>query len=231
MKSLGIVIPSFNELESLRVLVPTCINLLTENPNLQIVIVDNGSNDGTNLYLEMYSDIERFKYLILEANQGYGGGILAGLNQLETEYLSWTHADLQTDIFDIFKFDLNSLPDYFLAKGIRRGRSVSDYIFTFGMTFYILLKFRRFCNDINGQPTIISRKLFYQFNYPPSDFSFDLYAFIMAKKMNSLIIRKKIHFSDRRYSHSKWNFGFTSKINLIIRTLKFSNSLKRYLND
>jgi len=231
MKSLGIVIPSFNELESLKVLVPTCIELLAENLNLQVVVVDNGSNDGTKLYLETYSNIERFKYLVLEANQGYGGGIVAGLNQLDTEYLSWTHADLQTDIFDIFKFDLNSLPDYFLAKGIRRGRSLSDYIFTFGMTFFVLLKFRTLCNDINGQPTIISRKLYNKFSCPPNDFSFDLYAFIMAKKMKSTIIRNKVNFSNRKYSHSKWNFGFTSKINMTIRTLKFSNSLKRYFND
>ena len=34
-------------------------------------------------------------------NLGYGGGILEGLKIADGRILSWTHADLQTDINDI----------------------------------------------------------------------------------------------------------------------------------
>ena len=229
MNSIGIVIPSFNELESLKKLIPECYKLIEQRSDVTILIVDNGSTDETSIFLSNLPKHERFILLILKENLGYGGGILAGLQHLNTDLLSWTHADLQTDIWDILKFDFSKFPTLFMAKGFRRGRSLGDYFFTYGMSLFVFIIFRFICLDINAQPTIISRKLFEKFSNPPTDFSLDLYAFIMAKQQKANIYRQEVFFGKRQFSHSKWNLGFRSRMKFISRTLKFGLKLKKNL--
>ena len=38
----------------------------------------------------------------LNTNQGYGGGIVAGLQE-RGNYIGWAHADLQTPLIDFYK--------------------------------------------------------------------------------------------------------------------------------
>ena len=96
------------------------------------------------------------KTIHIKKNIGYGNGILAGLKKSKGIYLSWTHADLQTDPGDIIgAFDLyiNTInyQNYFL-KGKRIGRNKVDTFFTWGMSILssLILKVKLF--DINAQP-------------------------------------------------------------------------------
>ena len=40
----------------------------------------------------------------LTINQGYGGGIVAGLNVAKGNYIGWAHADLQTPLLDFSNY-------------------------------------------------------------------------------------------------------------------------------
>ena len=57
--------------------------------------------------------------LSLKSNLGYGGGILAGLESSQGSIIAWTHADLQTDIKDVYRgFDYlkeRNIKDNFLG--------------------------------------------------------------------------------------------------------------------
>ena len=62
----------------------------------------NGSTDNSLSVLKQFSDcIDRLRVIKVDSNQGYGHGILKGLEEANGEILSWTHADLQTDPRDI----------------------------------------------------------------------------------------------------------------------------------
>ena len=39
----------------------------------------------------------------LNTNQGYGGSIVAGLQEARGNYIGWAHADLQTPLIDFYK--------------------------------------------------------------------------------------------------------------------------------
>jgi glycosyltransferase involved in cell wall biosynthesis len=220
-KRIGIVIPCFNEAGNLENLIKEC-EFVASEADYEFVLVNNGSSDNS---IEILKKIQTLsiKTLNLEENAGYGGGILAGLKVLETEYVGWIHADLQTDL----RKSLLSLNDqnFQFFKGIRCGRSLSERFLSAGMGFLCSLLFKTSLFEINAQPTIMKRSLFETWINPPMDFSLDLYALVFAKKRDIKITRAKFNFSKRTSGHSTWNFGLRSRYKMVSRTLEYALSL------
>ena len=158
---------------------------------------------------------------------GYGGGILVGLSAATGDVLGWTHADLQTDPSDfligIKKFD-NETGSLFV-KGLRKGRPFADYIFTFGMSVFESLLFRKVYWDINAQPTIFHKSFLESLQNPPSDFSLDLFVYVHAKRRQLNIERIPVYFYERKHGQSNWNIDWKSKRKFILRTLRYSVEL------
>ena len=50
-KKLSIIIPSYNEINNLKILLNKANEILSKNKNIEIIIVDNGSTDGSKNYL------------------------------------------------------------------------------------------------------------------------------------------------------------------------------------
>jgi len=232
MKSLSIIIPCYNESRNLPLLVNRCKEVANKDSNIEIIIVDNGSNDDTSLVLdELTSSLTFITRVKIEVNQGYGHGILAGLAAATGEILSWTHADMQTDLGDALKgldfFNSESNSEELFVKGRRQGRPLTDVFFTVGMSFFETLLLRKFMWDINAQPTMFHRKFFLTWNMPPKDFSLDLYAYYMAKKSRLVVKRFPVLFTERVHGVSNWNISFISKYHFIKRTLLYSFDLQK----
>ena len=128
---LSIIIPSYNEKNNLKFLINKSIKLISKNKTLEIILVDNGSTDGSKNFLQFLKPPStRLKIVRVKKNIGYGYGIKYGLKHSNGEIVSWTHADLQFDINDIVKFyQKNSIRIKFkkiIIKGSRKNRSVLD---------------------------------------------------------------------------------------------------------
>ena len=147
---LSLVIPCYNESSNLPLLLNCFEKFKSLDKDVEIVIVDNGSTDNTSKVLDKlapkFSFIKRVK---IENNQGYGHGILIGLQAASGEVLSWTHADMQTDPSDVLQvinfFEKESHPEKLFVKGRRYGRPIMDVFFTTGMAFFesLLLYFAK----------------------------------------------------------------------------------------
>ncbi len=232
MKRLSIIIPCYNESRNLPLLVNRCKEVANKDNNIEIVIVDNGSIDDTSFVLdELTSSLSFISRVKIEVNQGYGYGILAGLNAATGEILSWTHADMQTDLGDVLKgldfFNSESNSEELFVKGRRYGRPLTDVFFTVGMSVFETLLLRKIMWDINAQPTMFHRKFFLTWNKPPKDFSLDLYAYFMAKKSRLVVKRFPVIFAERAHGVSNWNISFISKYHFIKRTLVYSFGLQK----
>jgi len=232
MKKLSIIIPCYNESKNLPLLVSRCKEVANKDSNIEIIIVDNGSTDDTSLVLdELISNLSFITRVRIEVNQGYGHGILAGLTVATGEILSWTHADMQTDLGDALKgldyFNSEANSEELFVKGRRQGRPLTDVFFTVGMSIFEILLLRKFMWDINAQPTMFHRKFFLTWNMPPEDFSLDLYVYYMAKKSRFVVKRFPVVFSERVHGVSKWNVSFISKYHFIKRTLIYSIGLQK----
>ncbi len=227
---LSIVIPCYNESRNIPLLISDFGKNLRRN-DVEMIIVENGSTDDSGEVLTHLAPYFPFlKIVHLKENRGYGFGIISGLKEAEGEFLAWTHADLQTDPGDTLKaleiIESRGDARNIFVKGARRGRPLADNIFTFGMSAFETIYLGVTLWDINAQPNVFHRSFFARWENPPNDFSLDLYAFYMARKLHLSVIRFPVVFPGRRHGHSTWNTGLPAKWKFIKRTFDFSVRLK-----
>ena len=232
MINLSIVIPSFNESKSLPILVKKFTKKL-KRKDIELIIVNNGSNDSTqSILVSLKKSYNFLKIIKLKKNIGYGNGILQGLKKAKGQYISWTHADLQTDPYDVIigfeKFKKELSPKIFI-KGNRLGRPFKDVFFTIGMSIFETILLKNFFWDVNAQPNIFHKNFFNMLEKIPLDFSFDLFFYFNAKKKNLKILRFPVKYPQRKFGVSHWNTDFKNKMKFIKRTIKYSFQLKKEL--
>ena len=232
MINLSIVIPCFNEAKSLPKLVKDFSKKLKRR-DVELILVNNGSNDSSEtILLNLKKNYNFLKTIRLKKNNGYGNGVLQGLKKAKGQYISWTHADLQTDPYDVIigfeKFKKELSPKIFI-KGNRLGRPFKDVIFTIGMSIFETILLKNFFWDVNAQPNIFHKNFFNMLEKIPLDFSFDLFFYFNAKKKNLKILRFPVKYPQRKFGVSHWNTDFKNKMKFIKRTIKYSFQLKKEL--
>jgi glycosyltransferase involved in cell wall biosynthesis len=222
--NITIVIPCFNEADNLNLLIQKIIQL---DLPIKFIVVDNGSKDSTKQVMKSFGSIPNIEFLFLTENRGYGGGIKAGLNLATTEYIGWTHADLQTDINDLkIAANICKSENVDFVKGFRIKRNIYEKIFSVGMTIVEFAIFGMWLSDINAQPTIVKKDIYTEWVDTPDDFSLDLSLMHFVRSRRVKERRFDVIFHDRIYGHSKWNFGFKDKLKFILRTVKYSAVLR-----
>lgn len=218
--NLSIIIPCFNEEKNLLLLINKLKNLKKIYPQIEIIMVDNGSIDQTNKILKQNNKENLYKITEVKVNKGYGFGIVEGLKSATSDFVGWIHADNIND-FVFFKYihDNNLLQSKnIFIKGLRgEKRFLVEYFFTFFLSIFSSIILRRKLNDINAQPTIFNRKLFTEMKNIPNDFTIDLYVFFFAIKNKQKIYRIKVINEKRLHGKSSWNNGIYSRIKLSLR--------------
>ncbi len=93
MKLLGIVIVTWNSED----VIDRCLNALKNEPNAQIVVIDNASADQTAERAKSHPGIQVVRN---EANLGFAGGVNQGVRLLETPYVLILNPDceVQSDL-------------------------------------------------------------------------------------------------------------------------------------
>ncbi len=100
---LSLVFPAFNEAENL----PTLLESATKTGDqlgvdFEIVIVDDGSEDGSKAVLERWSARDpRIRSVHHATNRGYGAALRAGLREARGDFVFFSDADLQFDLREI----------------------------------------------------------------------------------------------------------------------------------
>lgn len=232
---LSVIVPCYNEEKNIPLIIDKLKKYL-DRKNLEFILVDNGSTDGTRREIQKYSKIYKtIKLIIVEKNIGYGNGIYNGLKSAKGEFIGWTHADLQTDPNDIFKaFEIikkQKNPKKSFIKGNRTGRPFFDKFFEFGMSVFETIILKTIIYDINAQPNLFDKSFLKLMKSPPKDFSFDLYAYYLAKINGYGVIRFPVFFPPRIHGESSWNTGWKQRTKFIKRTIDFTFKLKKYLKN
>jgi glycosyltransferase involved in cell wall biosynthesis len=224
----SLVIPCYNEAENIPLLLARCNDLL-RRPGVEVVLVDNGSTDGTaDVLSEILPRYPRCRSIHVKNNQGYGFGILSGLDAASGSIVGWTHADMQTDPQDALRgLELfERYGDNILVKGRRYGRPLADVAFTVGMSVFETLLLSMPLWDINAQPTMFPKDFHNSWLSPPHDFSLDLYAYYHALRQDLSLHRFPVRVGTRAHGSSHWNVSWGAKKKLILRTVNFSLGLR-----
>jgi glycosyltransferase involved in cell wall biosynthesis len=123
---LSIVIPAYNEAESLDPLLAELrVALERVGRTYEIVLVDDGSRDGTaeRIALEARRDA-RVRAVLLAENAGQSAALAAGLSRARGSVIVTLDADLQNDPADLPRL-LAALENADVVSGIRAGRQDS----------------------------------------------------------------------------------------------------------
>ena len=233
---LSIVVPCYNESRNIPLLLERFEKVWQKQSAIEVVIVNNGSrDDSADVLKRLGSQYSFLNIITVPVNQGYGFGILTGLQAASGDYLGWTHADLQTDPQDIVRayeiIQQQHFPEHIYLKGRRGNRPLADVFFTAGMTFFEWIYLGQWLLDINAQPNIFHRSFYRQWNNPPADFSLDLFALYTAQQLRFKVVRFPVQFPKRIHGTSSWNTDFRSKLKFIQRTIDFSVKLKRRMKS
>lgn len=235
---LSVVLPCYNEQDNLRALFSKMEKIGEEESLIEFIVVNNGSKDNSQEILEQLvgeSNLKkRIKIVRVLENQGYGYGILEGLKKAQGDVLSFTHADMQTDLkdvvqgFSLFKEKYLEFKKPILVKGNRTKRGFFDKFFSMGMEWVVYLFLKVRVKDINAQPKIFSKEFYLEFveEKAPWDFSLDLFLLIQAKKIGK-IIQFDTRFLKRQHGEAKGGGSLKGKIKLILRTLAYIKTYKK----
>jgi len=233
--ALSIVIPCYNEEKNLPGLAQRLEKTSVGNISLEIILVNNGSTDGSAKALDAIARKDkRIRIVTVEKNTGYGNGISAGLAKARGEFLCWTHADMQTDPQDCIRaygiMKGQKDPRKVFVKGSRTGRTLFDQFFTVGMSTFESFLLGKVLYEINAQPNLFHRGFLRLVPNPPKDFAFDLYVYYTAKRNGLRVVRFPVKFLQRAHGTSSWNTGLAGKAKFIRRTLEYSMKLKQRKN-
>lgn len=227
----SIVVPCYNEGPSLTSLVQRFSDIKVPY-TWELLLVNNGSGDETKSVLDSLAKSQHYPFLrpvTLESNRGYGGGILAGLEQARGTTLAWTHADLQTPPEDLFRaYELlhaSGNPGKTLVKGLRQNRHPAAMALTLGMQVAASACLGQPLKDINAQPKVFPKELFAHFQNPPADFNLDLYLYHLALSRGYRVLTLPVIFERRPHGTSKWAFSLRSRARHILATLRYIRHL------
>ena len=225
----SIVIPCFNESGNLIKLFEVC-DALRKKENIEFVFVNNGSTDNSQtIFKKLIRTYPEIIVVSIKKNEGYGGGIMRGLEKCSSDILGWTHADLQSDPKDLafaIKF-FNKNNKKILVKGLRKKRAFISSSISFFMTLFEFFYMRKYMYEINAQPTVFHRSFYDEWFKAPKDFGLDLFVFYSAKMQGIKIIRFPVIYYPRHSGSSSWNDDFFSYIKQIFRTFSMSAKIKK----
>lgn len=217
-----LVVPCYNEAPGLELLISETVKAAEEflftPETFQLVLVDNGSVDGT------YESLQALKasawgkwmrFVHLEKNQGYGGGILAGLQSTNAAWVGWTHADLQTHPRDAFRalgVALERRKEKILARGRRKNRKPMEFFISRGYELALGYYWGFWGYEVNAQPKVFPRALIEKLGEAKRNILFDAFVLRTARENGYVLTSIPVRYAPRAQGVSSWNFSLKSRL-------------------
>lgn len=224
---ISVVAPIFNEEGNIEQLVRELKDvLLPLDPELEIVLVDDGSTDGsTELLLRLSSEDPSIRAFSLSRNFGQTAALSFGIQQARGEYVVTIDADLQNDPNDIPKMIGLLDAGYDLVTGWRRQRrdpALRSMLSKFAnriISRYSSVKIHDFGCTLKAYRTskLSQLKLFGEMHrFIP----------IYMEDLGAKIIEVEVNHRERRWGSSKYGFNRIAKVIVDLMAVVF---LRRYL--
>jgi len=119
---LSIVIPAYNEATRLPISLPPLQAYLDEGRiHAEVIVVDDGSTDGTAAYVQEYAREWRSLRLVAVRHQGKGGAVRMGVLASRGDYVALADADFSMPASMLTRFAPSLIGSYDVAIGTREG--------------------------------------------------------------------------------------------------------------
>lgn len=214
MSKISFIIPVLNEVKTLKQAINQIVELNYENK--EIIIVDNGSNDGSVDIIKLFQKIPNFKIYLKKNNTGYGNSIKEAISLSSGDYIYIQYADLEYDHYlslEMLKICIDKKLDAMFGSRLKgKIRSIKDliqllffkpaYLATLICTFLINKFYNKNFTDIIGTK-FYKKKIFdtLQINSEGQGFDFELVSKMC--KNNLKIEEIFVNYTPRKNSSEK----------------------------
>ena len=212
--SITFLIPVFNEVKTVKKAIEETISLNISNK--EIIIIDNGSTDGTLEIIKDYKDHENIKIILQKKNLGFGNSIREGFLQSSKEFIYLQFGDLEYDIntsLEMLKKTQEQNLDAIFGSRLKNLKNITElckttfnnpaYLATLICTFLINFFYNKNFTDIIGAK--LYRKETVKNVLPKTSgqgFDFELVSFLCKRNLNvdEVFIKYKPreNFSDKK---------------------------------
>ena len=115
--------------------------LLTSVERFEIIVVDDGSSDGSVAALHALRDeVPELRVIEHGKNRGYGGALISGFDAAVEEWVFYTDGDAQYDSSEVVACIDVVGPDIDIAQGFKIGRGDSWYRKVIGRVYHHIVR-------------------------------------------------------------------------------------------
>jgi len=225
--SITFLIPVFNEVKTVKKAIEETISLNISNK--EIIIIDNGSTDGTPEIIKDYKDHENIKIILQKKNLGFGNSIREGFLQSSKEFIYLQFGDLEYDIntsLEMLKKTQEQNLDAMFGSRLKNLKNFTElckatfnnpaYLATLICTFLINFLYNKNFTDIIGAK--LYRKETVKHVLPKTSgqgFDFEVVSFLCKRNLNvdEVFIKYKPreNFSDKKIKEPEDNMRYAEK--------------------
>ena len=211
MTKLTIIIPVYNEIKTIEKLIKKILKIKIKN---QLIIVDDGSSDGTELILKKYKN--RIDRLIThKKNLGKGAAIKSGQKFVKGKYIGIQDADLEYDPRDLKKIvnemDKKNLKVMYGSRVLKKNKFKNTQNFTHIVRIWGNIFLTKASNFLNQQKLtdahtcykVFDSKVFKKIKLKEKGFSFCPEITTKISMMNISIEEFPINYIGRTYEQGK----------------------------
>ena len=217
-KKLSVLIPVYNEKDTIRRCVESVLNADIGDLDLEVIISDNNSYDGTKEILKSFND-ERIKILYRETNNGKGANIKNALNEANGDLILFQDGDLEyspNDYKDLLEPFYIYNADVVYGSRLTRARATNiigfpNYIANKLVTLLTNLLFNKIFSDIATGYKVFRKDIIKNLKITSDGFEIEPEITCkISRNKNIKIFEIPITINSRNYSEGKkvkwWHF-------------------------
>jgi glycosyltransferase involved in cell wall biosynthesis len=205
--NLSVVIPVYNEVGNVREIIK---RVQAQNLANEIVVVDDGSTDGTRDILKELDGNEKLRVILHEQNQGKGAAVVTGMKAAQGDILLIQDADLEYDPRDYPKL-LQPIEEEIadvvygsrFLGGARRVAMFWHMVANKLLTVMTNILYNTILTDMETGYKVFRREVVDGMNIKAKRFDFEPEFTAKVLKRNYRIFEVPITFNPRDYSQGK----------------------------